>query len=128
MTKNDDIIKRIIERRAVLGWSQSKLATMAKVAPAQISRYESGKSAPSAQVLGRLANAMAVPFDWLVSGSDESGFENTRDERGVSVSIEFDEETYNLLEKLKNEHGVSEEDIIKAGLLAYKILNSKTKE
>lgn len=43
MTNNDTIAKRIIEMRAERGMSQSELAAASEVAPAQISRYESGK-------------------------------------------------------------------------------------
>lgn len=126
MANKDDMPKRIVARRAELGWSQSKLAQLAHVAPAQVSRYESGKSKPSAQVLSRLADAMAVSFDWLLTGNDESGFENIKDDSVVSMSIELDQESSRLLAALKKEHGVSDDTIIKAALLTFKALKQAT--
>lgn len=128
MNKPSDVRQRIVERRATLGWSQNRLSLEAGVAPAQISRYESGKSKPSAQVLARLAEAMLVPFDWLLSGHDESGFENTHDERGLSMCVELDEESANFLKELKEKWGITDDMIFKAGLLALKNIKTPNDE
>ncbi|WP_118987090.1 hypothetical protein [Photorhabdus sp. CRCIA-P01] len=53
------------------------------------SKAESGKSKPSAQVTGRLAAAMHVPFEWLAYG-DTTRFENVKNESGeILYSIGF---------------------------------------
>ncbi|WP_230581107.1 helix-turn-helix domain-containing protein [Xenorhabdus bovienii] len=81
MHKDDSIASRLIERRAMLGLSQNDLARQSNVAPAQISRYESGKRKPSAQVISRMAETLCVPFEWLAYG-DTTAFENVKDELG----------------------------------------------
>jgi len=70
MTNNDSVASRIAERRAMLGWSQNKLANQSGVAPAQISRYEAGTNQPTKPVIAKLANALGVSFDWLAYGAD----------------------------------------------------------
>ncbi|HIE9647142.1 helix-turn-helix domain-containing protein [Klebsiella pneumoniae] len=68
MTKHDDISARIISRRASLGWTQERLSKESGVAAAQISRYEAGTNKPRANVIAKLASAMAVDFSWLAYG------------------------------------------------------------
>ncbi|MDE9536554.1 helix-turn-helix domain-containing protein [Xenorhabdus bovienii] len=84
MSKNDSIALRLIEGRAMLGLSQNALAQQSNVAPAQISRYESGKRKPSAEVIRRMAKALHVPFEWLAHG-DVAEPENNRNKSGRTL-------------------------------------------
>ncbi|QCT21743.1 helix-turn-helix transcriptional regulator [Jejubacter calystegiae] len=121
MTDNNEIGRRIVNRRAFLGISQSELARRASVAPAQISRYESGKSVPSQQVIARLAKALRSTFDWLATGSEAKSLANSDDSQGseFAINYELDDECIALVERLATEAGVSGESVIKAALLAY---------
>lgn len=59
---------RLLRARVDRGWSQVELAKAAGIAPAQISRYESGKSVPRPHVAGKLADALSVDGAWLAYG------------------------------------------------------------
>lgn len=87
MTQEYTIASRIIERRAKLGWSQEDLARESGIAPAQISRYESGKNKPRANIIAKLSEAMMVPFSWLAYGDEKDLMPSPQpDEEG---SIDF---------------------------------------
>ena len=131
MTKKDSIASRMIERRAMLGWSQSFLAKMSGVAPAQISRYEREEMKPSVPVMAKLADALTVPFGWLASG-DETVFVNKRNEKGeVPHSIELNDDIDKALEEGAAEAGIDKNEfiniIIELGLSVRK-LNNLTKK
>lgn len=120
MTNDDTIASRIIARRAELGISQNRLAMQSKVAPAQISRYEAGVNKPSIPTIGKLAEAMDVPFEWLAYG-DESRFslaESMKEESPLRF-FEVDDETLEVLNKLSKEMGISEGDVAKIALKAF---------
>jgi len=51
------------------GISQSKLAEMIDVHVTNISRYERGENKPTSRVLTRLADALGISTDFLMSGS-----------------------------------------------------------
>jgi transcriptional regulator with XRE-family HTH domain len=57
---------RVKTLRAERGWSQTDLAGKIGAAPAQISRYESGRTAPSADTVIRLAEVFDVSCDYLL--------------------------------------------------------------
>ncbi|CUJ01191.1 helix-turn-helix domain-containing protein [Achromobacter aegrifaciens] len=81
MTIKDDFAERLRLLRAERGLSQIDLATQAGIAPAQLSRYELGKSYPRAEVLAKLADALGVSRRELATKGPE---------RGVSVSLPMD--------------------------------------
>ena len=55
------------ELREKRGWSQAKLATVAKVTGAYVAQIETGKKKnPSLDVLKRLARALGVPVTELL--------------------------------------------------------------
>lgn len=62
---------RIVEARTARGLAPHELAAAAAVAPAQLSRYESGAAIPSVQTLVRLAGALGVSLDFLAGRTDE---------------------------------------------------------
>jgi transcriptional regulator with XRE-family HTH domain len=57
---------RVRALRAERGWSQTDLAARITAAPAQVSRYESGRTAPSADTVIRLAETFGVSCDYLL--------------------------------------------------------------
>lgn len=69
---DNDLPQRLIQARSILGMSQLDLATRSGVAAAQISRYESGRSRPRAEVVAKLSNGLGVPFEWLLNGASQS--------------------------------------------------------
>ncbi|ENZ5479307.1 MULTISPECIES: helix-turn-helix domain-containing protein [Serratia] len=125
MTNDNSVASRIIERRAMIGWSQNELAKQSGVAAAQISRYEAGVNKPSKPVVARLANAMQVPFEWLAFG-DTQDFKNERNERGeLPVSIDVSDEAYAYIEKEAKRLGVDPAEVaqslLKIGLEVYEL-------
>lgn len=59
---------RIIKKRTELGLNQTELAKRAGLKPPAISQYESGLRNPSYDAMLKLANALGVKVDYLVSG------------------------------------------------------------
>jgi transcriptional regulator with XRE-family HTH domain len=58
---------RVKALRAERGWSQTDLAARIAAA-AQVSRYESGRTAPSVDTVIRLAETFGVSTDYLLVG------------------------------------------------------------
>lgn len=57
---------RVHELRKERGWSQAELASRISADAGQISRYENGRIAPSADAIVRLAEAFDVSTDYLL--------------------------------------------------------------
>ncbi|WP_315534029.1 helix-turn-helix transcriptional regulator [Delftia acidovorans] len=64
---------RIAEARQKAGLSQAELGEKSGIAQTQISRYESGRAAPRRESIEKLAKALDVPLDWLLSAALEDG-------------------------------------------------------
>ena len=64
------ISERIKELRTAKKLTQSELAQMVGLSYIQVGRYETGKSAPSADILNKLAEALGTTNDYLMNGSD----------------------------------------------------------
>lgn len=60
--------QRIAHARQARGWSQTELGRACDMAPTQVSRYEAGRAAPRRVTMAKIADALAVRFQWLVSG------------------------------------------------------------
>jgi transcriptional regulator with XRE-family HTH domain len=60
------LAERVKTLRDEHGWSQTDLAGRIGAAPAQVSRYESGRTAPSADTVIRLAETFGVSCDYLL--------------------------------------------------------------
>lgn len=75
MTDISGVKDRLIRARSARGWSQQTLADKSGVAAAQISRYESGRSAPRPEVIARLARAIGISFEWLLEGTEDGSLE-----------------------------------------------------
>ncbi|HUV38940.1 MAG TPA: helix-turn-helix transcriptional regulator [Planctomycetota bacterium] len=56
-----DIGSRIRFHRVMRGLSQRDLAASLRMAPAQLSRYETGRTQPGLAVLDRIAKVLRVP-------------------------------------------------------------------
>lgn len=67
--KSMDFKDRLKEARTKKGISQSELATLIGVHVTNISRYERGENKPTSEVLSKLADALEVSSDFLMSGS-----------------------------------------------------------
>lgn len=57
---------RLKAAREMREWSQSDLASRAKMPPSSIAHFESGSRKPSFDTLRRLANALEVTTDYLL--------------------------------------------------------------
>ncbi len=60
--------ERLVWARSKRGISQQQLAEASEIAPAQISRYEAGRAMPRPQIIAKLATALSIDFEWLLSG------------------------------------------------------------
>lgn len=63
--------ERLRKRRSELGWSQEQLARETRVSKNTVARWEKGAT-PAADLLGRLARALGVSTDWLLTGAGPS--------------------------------------------------------
>ena len=129
MIKNNSIAKRLTELRAQKGLSQSELAELSGVAPAQISRYESGINVPRAHIIAKLAKALGVQYSFLENGFSMDG-ENLLTQMSMNkdntatISLELDNESLEIAKKSAEIRGISLEDYLK-WLLVYGITGPK---
>lgn len=79
---------RLKQIRTQKGLSQNQLAKMVKVHVTNISRYERGENKPTTDVLQRLADALAVSSDYLMSGTlDDAANKSISDKELLSQFI-----------------------------------------
>lgn len=116
--------ERLIRCRAQKGLSQVELAALAGVAPAQISRYESGKHVPRPHVAARLAEALGCSVAWLFEGGVVGSpgaltvVEYTpREDGGAEVSVDLSATAMAALQKTSDQLGISKERLLKAFVL-----------
>lgn len=64
------ISERIRDLRTAKKLTQTDLAKLVGLTYIQIGRYETGKSAPSADVLNKMADALGTTADYIMNGSD----------------------------------------------------------
>lgn len=65
---HEQIGNRVKSERETLGWSQGDLSREAGVTQPRISEIESGKKAMYLTTAMKIADALAIPIDWLVKG------------------------------------------------------------
>jgi len=76
---------RLKDARNKKGLTKSELSKQAGIHYAQIGRYEEKGARPSAEVLGKLANALDVTTDYLMNGTgDEMATNNIADKELLS--------------------------------------------
>ena len=71
--------ERLKEARTKKGLSQSNLAKKVKLHYTQIGRYENKGAPPPADILSKLADALDVTTDYLMSGSQDDMAEGISD-------------------------------------------------
>ncbi len=77
---------RLKEARTKNKLSQNELAKLVGIHVTNISRYERGENRPATDVLSKLANALDVTTDYLMSGSsDQIAEENISDKELLSL-------------------------------------------
>ena len=110
---NEDFQHRLVKARSGHGWSQAELAEVSGIAPAQISRYEQGKSKPRTEVIAKLAKSLAVGFDWLAYGNGEIDeglavplYPNSKTE---TISVDLDEDLKAAVLQVCRERGITVE-------------------
>jgi|TARA_B110000261_G_C13017127_1_gene330532 transcriptional regulator with XRE-family HTH domain len=69
--------ERLKKKRLELGLSKTELAEKIDIHYSQVGRYENKGAMPSADVLGKLANALEVTSDFLTNGSSDNLANNT---------------------------------------------------
>jgi len=75
--------ERLRKIRSEKGFSKIELGRLAGIHHAQIGRYENKGAHPSADVLAKLANALGVSAEYLLSGSKENLAENTLSDKDL---------------------------------------------
>lgn len=119
MIKHNDIARRMIERRAELGWSQEQLARESDVAAAQISRYEAGINKPRANVIAKLAKGMMVPFSWLAYGDTKDFIQEPMPEGEMEFHVSLPVEIAQAIDKKAAEAGIEPHEMARKLLLLY---------
>lgn len=116
-----DLLKdRLTKTRAAMGWSQQELAEASGVAAAQISRYESGRSEPRPEVIGKLAKALDVQFDWLARGVGpvEGGNPERKLPAGSkALPLDLSDGEYDRIAAFAEQHGLTKEMAVRKLLL-----------
>ncbi len=95
------IKERIIKKRKELGLNQTELAKRAGLKPPAISQYESGVRNPSYDAVLKLANALSVKVDYLISGIKSSNDSSLDPTSEVLVKI-FQNLTISKKEEIMN--------------------------
>jgi transcriptional regulator with XRE-family HTH domain len=73
--------ERLKKARQEKGLSQSELGKIVDVHYTQIGRYESKGAKPSGEVLSKIAKALSVTSDFLMSGSNQEQAEQALEDR-----------------------------------------------
>ena len=71
--------ERLKSARLMRGWTQAELASRAGLPPTSIAHFESGSRKPSFDTLRRLAAALDVSTDFLLSRSDDPSISQSDD-------------------------------------------------
>lgn len=93
---------RLKERRKQKRWSQKEMAAKVDIRFQQLNKYESGLNLPPAEMLIKLADALATTIDYLLTGNpiEESAMANTRLFRRFQAVQSFDDEDQEAIIKL----------------------------
>lgn len=79
--------KRLRELRKQFGYSREKLGELLDISESNIPRYETGKSVPSSDILGRMAEVFNVSSDYLLGLTDTLEFQNDIDLTEKEIKI-----------------------------------------
>lgn len=105
-----DFKDRLKQARSNKGLSQSKLAGLVGVHVTNISRYERGENKPTSSVLSKLADALGVSADFLMSGS-------TNDVANASISDKELLDQFKRVEQLPEEKKILIKEFLDAFLI-----------
>ena len=98
--------ERLKEARLKQGFSKIELSEKADVHHVQIGRYENKGAHPSAEVLGKLANALGVSTEYLLNGEKEDISENTLQDKDLLNQFKtieaFSDEKKKVVKELLN--------------------------
>jgi len=111
-----DFKDRLKQARANKGLSQSKLADIVGVHVTNISRYERGENKPTSSVLSKLAEALGVSADFLMSGS-------TDDMANASISDRELLEQFKKIEQLPNSKKALVKEFLDAFIIKAELQN-----
>lgn len=106
--------ERLKQTRKSKGFSQSELSKMIDIHVTNISRYERGENQPASGVLSKLADALGVTADYLMSGSIE-------EKAQVSISDKELLSQFKMMEQLPSEKKMIVKELIAAFLLKSSI-------
>ncbi|HET7688179.1 MAG TPA: RstR family transcriptional repressor [Candidatus Macondimonas sp.] len=104
--QNDDFRKafgaRLKDLRKQKRWSQKELAAKVNIRFQQLNKYESGINIPPAEMLIKLADALATTVDYLLTGNpaEEMPLGNVRLFRRFQAVESFDTEDQEAVIKL----------------------------
>jgi len=76
----DEIATKIKNSRLEAGLSQSELARKAGVSRSAVYRYEAGERVPDLDTVGKIAEALNIPFVEFVTGYTEASFRRMQKE------------------------------------------------
>lgn len=93
---------RLKELRKQKRWSQKELAAKVEIRFQQLNKYESGLNLPPAEMLIKLADALSITVDFLLTGNpvEDSPLANSRLFRRFQAVEQFDAEDQEAVIKL----------------------------
>ncbi len=111
----NEIGKRIRELRLKKGLTQKELGALCGIAEPNIGKYELGKQNPKYGTLFKIADALNVPYDYLLFGEENPYKEANLEEMLWSIVDELEDKASELVDTTYSE------DIIKTieNLLIY---------
>ncbi len=102
---------RLIEARERAKFSQTQLGEACGMASTQISRYEAGRATPRRATAKRLASALGVSEEWLLTGAGPTGQfiveAVPREGGGLGLNLRADPETERVFNDLASLEGLT---------------------
>ncbi|SMB98015.1 Helix-turn-helix [Thermanaeromonas toyohensis ToBE] len=93
--------ERLRKAREAKGLTQAQLGALLNVSDATINRYEKGQRSPDPEMLVKLAEALNVSTDYLLTGKQASILEYEAAHRTDDSTDELPEEARRSLEEFK---------------------------
>jgi transcriptional regulator with XRE-family HTH domain len=101
---------RLKAARVAKGFSQAELANKIEIHVTNISRYERGENKPTTEVLSKMADALDVTSDYLMSGSID-------DKANIAISDKELLSQFKKVEALPNDKRTIFKEVIDALLI-----------
>jgi transcriptional regulator with XRE-family HTH domain len=109
-----DFKDRLKEARTRKNLSQGKLAELTGVNVMNISRYERGEHKPNTEILTKMANALEVTTDFLMSGTIDEAAQNVISDKELLTQFQD-------IAKLPNERKLIIKEVIDSFLFKSKV-------